>query len=157
MTGHKCKSSRCLHNSKEILESDEMIVHNNSYYHKDCFKAQQDIQYIKSLWYNNIDKLVVFKQLIDVLNGFIYKDKIESDYIVFAVEYCINKHLNLHYPHGLKYFLGKKEIKESYTKSKIKIVPSSVFHAPKDTNDPSFTFNTTASNGFSNILGGGKN
>lgn len=156
VTLKRCKATNCLHDSRDILETDEIMQKQSCFYHKDCFKAQQDIQYIKSLWHDNIDRLVVYKQLIDVLNGFIYREKIDSDYIVFTVEYCINHKLNLHYPYGLKWFLSKKEIKDAYNKSKIKTIPKGAFIAPKESNEPSFSINTN-SNGFLNILGGGNN
>ena len=125
-----CRYNYCKHKTKDIdITQDEYVFKGNRYYHKDCYiaktkgeqkdeKTKNDLQLIKTLWVDNISKTVVYSQLFRILNDLISRG-IESDYLVFTLQYCIGHKLNLNYPAGFPYFVDKKEIKEAYAKKKL--------------------------------------
>lgn len=151
-----CRYVHCLHNTKDIdLVNEQFVKDGNMYYHEDCYKTKNDIQRIKTLWHDNIDRMVVFAQLNKILNNLIFKDHISSDYILFAVKYAIdNKDVKLQYPPGLKYVLGNQKVKAAYEKAKAPKYTQSDFVAKEDdSNAPKFSFKKK-NTGFGSILGG---
>ena len=153
----KCRYTHCLHKDTNIdIETDEYVKDKNAYYHKDCFQAKCDIQLIRTLWHDHIDSLVVYSQLNNILNRLIFQDKVSSDYVVFAVQYCINNPntIKLRYPPGLKYVLGNQRVKDAYKKKITKTVLNATFTAtPSNDTEPKFSIPKKPS-GFSSILGG---
>ena len=166
----KCRYIKCQHRDKEIdTTQDEFVKKGNMYYHKDCYKlksegawkdqkTKENLQTIKSLWIEHIDDKVIYGRLFNTLNDLMVNSKISSDYLLFTVQYCILNKLNLNYPAGIKYFVGKKEIKDAYVKSKVNRSGYSedkiVIDAKENENSPSFTFKNSHK-GLKNILNKG--
>lgn len=128
-----CRYGQCKHTTKDIdITCDEYVAKRNMYYHKDCYKAKingewkdevtkADLQLIKNLWLEHISKTVVYSQLFKMLNDFIARG-VESEYLVFVMNYVIEHNLNLNYPAGFKYYVDKKEIRDAYSKKKLSAV-----------------------------------
>ena len=164
----KCRYTYCKHESTAIdITRDSYKNQGNMYYHEDCYKAKAegewkdaktkaDLQLIKNLWVEHISDTVVFSQLFRCLNDLLQRG-VESDYLVFVMQYCISHKLKLRYPMGFKYYVDNQDIKKAY---KAKQTPKqhidySAFSA-KDTDDaPTFSISQKKS-GFGKILGGGK-
>lgn len=153
----KCRYTHCLHTDTSInLDTDEFVKEGSAYYHKDCFQTKCDIQLIKTLWHDHIDTLVVYAQLNNILNRLIFQDRISSDYIIFAIQYCIDNpdKIKLRYPPGLKYVLSNQRIKDAYKKKNLKVVSKATFTAtPSNDTEPTFSVPKKPS-GFSSILRG---
>lgn len=153
----KCRYTHCLHEDANInIDTDEYVKEKKAYYHKDCYQTKCDIQLVKSLWHDNIDSLVVYSQLNNILNRLIFQDNIPSDYIVFAIRYCIDNPdlIKLRYPPGLKYVLGNQRVKDAYKKKTTKRISNDAFTAtPSDDTEPKFSI-PKKPNGFSSILRG---
>lgn len=160
-----CRYKQCKHATKDIdITQDEYVAKGNMYYHKDCYKAKvsgewkdentkKDLQFIKTLWLENISKTVVYSQLFRTLNDLLARG-IESDYLVFTLQYCIEHKLNLNYPAGFPYFVDKKEIKETYAKKKLASSgynKNSFVAVENDDTAPKFSVNKKP-NGFQSIL-----
>lgn len=153
-----CGCKNCLHTSTDInLETDEFEQNGTRYYHSDCYRSVENIKKVKDIWAEKVDEYVVWKSLVRVLNDLIYKQKKDSDYILFAIGYAADRESTYHLqsPYGIKYILGKKEIKEAFAKSKIKNVKDSDFKLEKPTqnNSPQFTVKQKKQ-GFGGIFGG---
>lgn len=160
-----CRYKQCRHESKSIdISKDEYVVDNRMYYHTDCYKAKttvvlkdentkKDLQLIRTLWVDNISNTVVYSQLFHMLNELL-KRGIDSDYLVFVMQYCIEHKLNLNYPNGFPYFVDKKEIKDAYAKKKNaanRCDINSFVAIEKEDNSPKFSVNRKPS-GFQSIL-----
>lgn len=138
-----CRYAKCAHDTKTIdISSEEFEVDGQKYYHKDCYEAaekeaqiKRDLQYIKNQWVLHINKAVVYSQLFKVLNGFI-NNGVSSSYLVFCVDYIISHGMKINYPFGLKYYVGKPEIKAAYMKSKIAKMKRSEHPFDIDYEDP---------------------
>ncbi|MCD8289893.1 MAG: hypothetical protein LUC91_00135 [Prevotella sp.] len=163
-----CRYKNCQHESKQIDTSCEPYeVEGNRYYHKDCYndkvteekreaKISADMQLIKNIWISNISNTVVYSQLFQVLNQFIRERGVDSEYMIFVVQYCIDHKLGLRHPYGLKYYVDRQDIKTAYEK-KIKSENRVDLYSFETTrnDDKSPKFSTPKKpDGFSRILGG---
>ena len=164
----KCRYPYCKHKSKEIdISVEEYKTKGNMYFHPDCYKAKiegewkdektkADLQYIKNLWIENISNTVVFSQLYHCLNELLQRG-IESEYLVFVMQYCVSTGMNLNHPQGFKYFVDNNYIKSAYQKIQLKKnrVKPEVFSVTETDDSPKFSFKTSpATKGFGSILGG---
>lgn len=115
-----CRYTQCNHPTKEInLDVDEYTQKGTFYYHKDCWKlkikgewkdekTKQDLQTIKNLWIEHINDTVIYSQLFQMLNCFLQRG-VESEYLLFVLQYCILHKYKLKYPVDLNIMLtGKK-------------------------------------------------
>lgn len=162
----KCRYVHCKHLNKEInILCDEFKTIGKMYYHKDCYQAKikgewkdektkADLQLIKNLWIEHISDTVVYYQLFQCLNDLISQG-IDSDYLVFTIQYCINNKLNLRYPRGFKYFVDNQEIKDAYKKKNQQTILQTNFLVTDTEDDiiPKFSINKKTE-GFNSILGG---
>lgn len=162
-----CRYAKCKHAEKKInISEDLFVVDGRKYYHQECFdalereeaseaKLKADIQLIKNMWIENISDTVVFSQLYIEINRLVRERGIESEYVIYVLDYCIKNKMNLRYPAGLKYYIDNEEIKSSYEKTKIrKIIEKADFSVHETTDTaPKFTINKKTG-GFSNILRG---
>ena len=100
------------------------------YYHKDCFElkkkkekkdeqTKEDLKQFRELWYERIDRTVVWWKLNKVVEEYLERG-IPSDYILFALKYVIVKGFKLRYPEGFRYYLDRQEIKDAYKEKKRK-------------------------------------
>lgn len=177
-----CRYVQCTHPNKEIdTTCDIFKTIGKCYYHADCYelkvkqeeenrakrenkvkkeqkddKVRADLQLIKTLWLENISNTVVYSQLFRCLNDLLNQG-VESDYLVFAMQYCVTHKLNLRHPFGFKYFVDKQEIKNAYKKKILaqNRVNQSDFSATDTDDAPKFSINTKPA-GFKRILGGDK-
>lgn len=161
-----CRFKMCEHPDKKIdITKDEYVLNGSAYYHKDCYEKRRewkdeqtkaDLQLIKNLWCEHISRTVVFSQLMSCLNEILARG-VDSDYLVFVMQYVIEHKMNLRYPYGFKYFVDRSEIKDAYNKKIAKQTPRvnvNDFSIDNPTDDsPKFSINTKPS-GFNRILGG---
>lgn len=169
-----CAYSHCQHDSRKIdIRTEPYKVLGRAYYHKDCYKAKlngdwkdektkKDLQLFRDIWYEHISKTVVFSQLMHILNSYI-DNGVDSDYLVFVLKYVIEHKMNLNYPNGFKYYVDRKEIKDAYSRIKIKKVDTSSFSVsidhfdspPTSTQEKTITINKPR--GFESIIKQQKN
>ena len=125
----KCRFIACKHKDKRIdIDNEPFVKEGNRYYHQDCFelkksnewktqKTRDDFVRFRDIWYNRISKTVNFQQLMQILNDYVARG-VESEYLVFALEYVLDHNMNLNYPNGFKYYVDRNEIKRAYERHK---------------------------------------
>jgi hypothetical protein len=149
----KCKYSHCNHSSKEVPIEEAISVGKNSYYHKDCYKQNEEIKQIIEIFKDKIDPMVVISQLRTVINNIIFNKCIDSEYLLFALNYAIANKINLKHAMGLHYIIGYRNIQEAYLKDKNK---NKLEQTNKieiiETEDLPFYFNPTKQKGFDDII-----
>lgn len=163
-----CRYGQCNHPDKkiDITLDDYRLVGKSMYYHTDCYqrkkreswkddKTKSDLQYIKNQWVLHINKTVVYSQLMMVLNDFLSRG-VESEYLVFVMDYVVSHKMKLNYPMGLKYYVDKQEIKNAYIKSKAKKIDETAFSVEQSDHDipeePRKTPTVRKPKGFESIL-----
>jgi len=152
-----CRYKQCLHENKEIDIEKESFVHDgNSYYHKDCYKNKENYQKLKIMWHDNINHTVVYSQLAQIYNQLVFKDGLDSGYVLYTVWYCITHSYKLNYPPGIKYYINNKTILNEYkalvASRRPKVKTEFKATAPA-INSPTFSY-SEKKNGFGSILGG---
>lgn len=179
----KCRYANCKHDSRDIdTTKEEYKMVGTMYFHSDCFankeqdeqaakkrkaaakasqektaKERADIQLIRTLWENNISHTVVYGQLYSVLNDLLARG-IDSDYLVFVMNYVVNHKMPLRYPPGFRYFVDRTEIKNAYAKKQQENIKPETF-VVKENDKPDTTPKFAVKHkptGFGSILNGGK-
>lgn len=127
----QCRFPMCKHATRRINIAEEPFVKEGTmYYHEDCYEikkknewkseqTKKDLAEFRDLWWKYISKTVNFAQLMTILNDYVAKE-VPSDYLLYALKYCIRHHFNLNYPNGFKYFVDKREIKVAYERHLIR-------------------------------------
>lgn len=110
-----CRYAKCRHESKEIDTSKDAFVQSgSSFYHEDCYRDKSNIDFIVEFWKNEIDPAVVYVQLRAILNRLVFENNYPSDYVAWAIQYCVKNKRKLQHPPGIKYVLENDEIKKAY-------------------------------------------
>lgn len=155
-----CRYWNCPHNREIDLTRDQFHVHGRAYYHPDCWEKREkerqkdettksNIKYIRDQWQLHINRSVSMGDLNNCLNELLARGY-ASDYLVFVMDYVVQHHLNLHWPHGFKYFVDKDFIMAAYANQSARAKSLTV-----SVDEPKFNV-TPVSVGFQQILGGGK-
>lgn len=116
----KCDCPHCLHASRIFAEDDETITVVNKTYHTDCYEVQNRIAQVCDLFWEKINKNVVYGNLRKVVNEIVYVKGIHPDVLYFGINYYLDNHLSLNYPAGLFYVIQNKKMMEAYSRTKVK-------------------------------------
>lgn len=147
----KCRSSRCLHEKKELLKEDAVNPKKGFFYHKDCYQTQEDIKEIIDLFAKKINPNVVYSQLRHVINTIVYDKGIGSELLLFGLKYYIHNNINLNYPGGLYYVVQNKSMIKAFRDNKAKALKEEKVEITED-NNSNFTYVAMKNNGFADIL-----
>jgi hypothetical protein len=155
---YKCAFKHCQHDSCNILQ-DEAVKVGQRYMHEDCAKISENISKIKELYYTKISNTVVIKQLVNVINNLIFKKNIDSNFLLFALNYAISEKISINSPYGLHYLIDNKKVKEIWYKKNNQKIAKKIRETAEETTDPKVNFTFAYSNnenlGFGGILKGG--
>lgn len=147
---YKCGFRHCQHESCEVSQ-DEAVKVKNRYFHKDCAEIYNNIEEIKSLYYEKISNTVVMPQLISVINNIIFKKNVDSKYLLFAVKYAINTKKKINYPQGLHYIIDDYQIKNAWEKKQTQTISQIKFEA-KPTNETVFIVGNSTKKTLDNLF-----
>jgi hypothetical protein len=149
----KCAYKYCSYKDRNLPIEDAILVGKSTYYHKECYKQNEEIKEIIELFKTHIDPLVVFSQLRTVINNIIFNKAVGSEYLLFALKYVINNKINLKHAMGLHYIIGYKNIQNAYMKEKSKITYEQKNKIEiTNTEDLPFYFNPTKQKNFNDII-----
>ena len=147
-----CRFKHCKHESKEIPREEAVRI-GNMYYHEDCARIKDNIALTMELFEKHINPNPVFVQLRAVINHIIFERNVDSDFLVFALKYYIEKRIPLRYPQGLYYVVQNQEAKDAFDKKmaeKYKNIKIDI----TETNEVTFEHRPVKQKGFGDILGG---
>ena len=138
-----CSYKHCLYVTKEIPPPDD-VIRNGKHYHKKCLETSENIKAIVDLYYKKVSDTVVMK--------------IDSKYLLFALQKAIEKGTRIKAPYSLQYVIDDYAIKEEWKRiyaAKIKreaqensVVDESAKQAPK------FKRSSGKPEGFDAVFGG---
>ena len=114
---YKCWYNNCPHNQQ--VDEEEAIKADKRRYHKECYKDFQNLKKIRELYYDHIDKTVVFSQLNKVIDNIINKKGIGTDYLLYSIEYAIENDIEVRYPASLFYLINNFKIRKSYSNAEV--------------------------------------
>lgn len=154
---YKCAFKHCKHEDENIPQFEAIKV-GGRYMHEDCAKISENIAKIRDIYYEKISNTVVVKQLVSVINTLVFKKNIDSEYLLFALNYAVTNKTPLKSPYGLHYLVDNNRIKEAWKKKQSSNIRKQiesediVFEEQKQT---SFNFTVEKNTGFGGIFKGG--
>lgn len=116
---YKCRYNHCKHETKDVPAS-EAVKDGNRYFHKDCYKTKEEINKIIELFAEYINPNVVFAVLRKVVNNIVFNRGVDSELLLFGLNYYIANKITLNYPQGLYYVVQNKNVIKGYKEKKNK-------------------------------------
>ena len=154
----KCRYKYCSrkHESKELPVSEAINPIPKFYYHKDCYSDNEDVKEIVRLWTDRIDSSPMLGQLYKTIFKLSYDDAYTTQYLLFALRFCLDHGWNLRYPAGLSYVAKDRDAQEAWQKQKhleaLRNVSDEMFKVDEaETPIPEFQYKGTK-RGFNRIL-----
>ena len=153
--GYKCQYPDCPHGGVIQPDTDFVMVGKRRM-HPDCAKKSENIIKVRDLYYEKISDTVVMSQLVKVIKEIINKKNIDSDYLLFALSYCIEHDIEVNSPYGLYYIIDYRQIKEAWRNQHNKTIADKVRHQKIEVERPAntFSYKPEVVQGFGQILGG---
>lgn len=144
-----CRYTACKEQNKELLQKDSYLI-GNARYHKKCYEKKIAKEQIKDLYYTKINKNVVMKVLVSVINNIIDIKEVDPDFFIYALKYCIKYKVQINSPMFLHYIVADKNVLQSYKKDKAKEIKLKTnFKNSSDTTETVFSHNKKSTIGFS--------
>lgn len=112
-----CAYKFCLHHGQKVKSSESVVV-GKKHYHWDCAATKQEIEEIRNVYFERIDKNASFPVLSKVLNDLIFKYQLEIDFVKFAVNYYADYGTKIKSPFTLLYLRNNDFMRRKWNKSK---------------------------------------
>ena len=109
----KCRSKYCRHRTRTLMRTKAVQV-GNAYYHADCYRDLQNCKAIIDLFRERVDPYVTMALLRKVVDTLVYEKNVCSDYLLFALRYCVSHDVNLKHPQGLYLIVQDPTIQREY-------------------------------------------
>lgn len=113
----KCRYKYCKHHSRELPKEEAVLVGKSTYYHKDCLEESQMIAKIVDLYAERVEQNPVFSHLRKTITDIVVKQKVDANFLYFALDYASKKKIIKHIP-GLYYIVKNDDIKKAWSKRK---------------------------------------
>lgn len=112
----QCRFKYCDHESKEIKGNDYVKI-GKAYYHKDCYEKKENVKKIIDYYSNNVETNPVYSLLTKTVNDLVFKNGVDSKYLLFALRYAHEHRMINHVP-GLRYLPNNQAILKEWNKPK---------------------------------------
>lgn len=154
----KCRFSHCSHESKELNIEDAVKSGKSSYYHKDCYEVKENIAKIADTFLKRVNANTPYAVLIRTINNIVFDKQVDSNFLLFALEYHLAHNKPLRYPQGLHYVISNDETIKAYEVNKKQNFQKQQYvnnvFAIEESEKNTFTVNNTKKqSGFEAILG----
>ena len=116
-TYYKCAYPHCKHDDRKV-HKDEAVKVGNRYWHPDCLAEKNAKLEIIDTWVKRIDPHPIFNLLRKIIDELVDKENNDAEYLLFALNYCLDNGWNLSYPMGLKYVSKDIAAKKAWEKRK---------------------------------------
>ncbi len=127
-----CGYGHCAHSDKQIsIDKNEGVKVNSRYWHNDCFEVNENIKEAESIYLEKVSSSVVRSLLRKVINEIVLGNRLEnkeidkwksnleaSRYLVFALNYALDKNIKISSPVSLYYLIDNYRVKEAWQKKK---------------------------------------
>lgn len=113
----KCRYKYCKHGSRDLDRNEAVLIGKSTYYHKDCFKESRTIDKIIDTFATRVEPDPVFAALRKIVNNIVIKDKVDAEYLLFALNFAAD-HKMIKHPPGLYYIAKNDRIKKEWNKLK---------------------------------------
>lgn len=107
--------NHCFENNSMIPAGEE-VKGGNRYYHKKCFETKQNIEKIRDYYYEHVSNTVVMSQLVKVLNQIVFDKNVDSEYLLFSLQYAVENNLSIKAPYSLHYIIDYARVKNAWNR-----------------------------------------
>ena len=154
---YKCGFKHCKHGGE--ISHNEAVKIGSRYMHEDCARTSDNITKIRDTYYEKISNTVVVKQLVSVINSLVITKNVDSEYLLFALNYALANKIPIKSPYGLHYIVDNQRIKDAWNKKKSQEIVAKMKveaeHEVAPTEQVNFKYIATENNGFNDIFNGG--
>lgn len=153
----KCRWSHCKHGGE--VDKSEAVQVGSAYYHKDCYTEKKSIEDIITVYTERVDPNPIIPAIRKVINDLIFNKGYDAEYLLYAVNYCLDHGWKLKYPGGLYYVAKNDDVKTGWARKNMAKVKRQVEQEMKSVNSepPEFDLdNYKPSQSFVKKSGGSK-
>lgn len=96
----KCRWKHCKYGGE--VDKDEAVKVGIAYYHPQCYAEKEAIQKIIDVWHERVDPNPMEAILRKSVNDLILNQNVDGDFLLFALNYCLDNKWNIRNPFVLK-------------------------------------------------------
>ena len=148
-----CAATHCLCTDPLVREG-EGVCERGRWFHTICYKAREAQKEAVDIYYQQISRTVVMKQLQRTINNLLYEKRCDPDLLVFALKYAVKNNYTVKSPYSLQYLVNDYRIKEAYErylkrKQAVQKIVGNIVYEEAET---PFTVASPTKGGFDKIL-----
>lgn len=147
----RCRYSHCLCDTRDITSPKDDVINGAVHYHKKCYECKENIQKIKELYYEKINRAVVMSVLGRTINNIVFDKKVDSNFLLFAVEYAIKNKIKIRSPMALHYLVNNQKCVDAWFASRNNSIKFT-FDGNVDETEQKFKYTPKSKRGFDQIL-----
>lgn len=96
----KCRWKHCKFGGE--VDKDKAVKVGIAYFHPECYAERESIQKIIDVWHEKVDAYPMESMLRKMVNDLVLKQNVNAEFLLFALNYCLDNGWNLRHPAGLK-------------------------------------------------------
>mgnify|MGYP006908821664 CR=1 FL=1 len=113
-TTYKCAYPHCKHDG--YVNKEEAVKVGTRYWHQDCLAEKNTMREIERVWIARVDENPIISDLRGQINTLVCKQGNDTEYLLFALNYCLDHGWNLKYPAGLRYVAKNDNARNAWNK-----------------------------------------
>jgi hypothetical protein len=117
---YKCAYQHCPFGGQ--VDKEEAVEYKHRHYHKKCFQDVVNKEKIREYYLENVNKTEILSKLNAVISNIIDTKGVDSEFLLFAIQYAHKENIPIHTPMGLHYLVNNYKIKEAWKKEQVKKV-----------------------------------
>ena len=153
----KCRWKHCKYGGE--VDKDKAVKVGIAYFHPECYAERQAIQKIIDVWHERVDAYPMESMLRKMVNDLVLKQNVNAEFLLFALNYCLDNGWNLRYPAGLKAVSKDDKARKAWDVRQERIIKKKMKEQTEQ-NDSIMDFNLPKTNSsysnkpkFSSVLG----
>lgn len=153
----KCRWKHCKFGGE--VDKDKAVQIGLSYFHPECYAERESIQKIIDTWHERVDAYPMESMLRKMVNDLVLKQNVNAEFLLFALNYCLDHGWNLRHPAGLKAVSKDDKARKAWDARQERIIKKKMKEQTEQ-NDSIMDFNLPKTNSsysnkpkFSSVLG----
>lgn len=111
----RCGWKYCKHEPTDISVGSAVRI-GTRWYHEDCAHKRTGMIALRDYYYENVDKAVVMKQLVNAIKTLIVDKDVDPDFALFALKFALKNDIKVKSPYSMYYLVSNFKIKEAWSR-----------------------------------------
>ena len=120
----KCRWKHCKYGGE--VSKDEAVQVGIAYFHPQCYAEKEAIQKIIDVYHKRVDAHPIEGFLRKTVNDLVLKEDVNAEFLLFALNYCLDHGWKLRYPAGLKYVAKDDKSRSIWEAQQDKIIKQQI-------------------------------